>query len=86
MTLQEKIMSRTQVLPESTQREIRAFIQSIEARGRHPKEGIGSSSESTPSHPISALDLALAHDVVGCVQDAPADLSTNKDYMREYGE
>ncbi|VFM95049.1 MAG: hypothetical protein BECKG1743F_GA0114225_100232 [Candidatus Kentron sp. G] len=38
------------------------------------------------SQPVSALDLALAHGLVGCVKDAPVDLSKNKDYLHGYGE
>nr|VFK78272.1 MAG: hypothetical protein BECKSD772D_GA0070982_10112 [Candidatus Kentron sp. SD] len=87
MTLQEKIAAHIGKLPESMQQEVWAFIQSIESCGWQPKKGIDSLSESSPSHPsISALDLALAHGVVGCVKDAPADLSTNKDHMQGYGE
>ena len=34
---------------------------------------------------ISCLELALAHNLVGCIKNAPKDLSTNKDYMESYG-
>lgn len=85
MTLQEKIQAHTRKLPESMQQEILAFIQSIESRDRQP-EGIDSPFESTSSPPVSALELALAHGVVGCVTDAPVDLSMNRDYLQGYGE
>lgn len=35
--------------------------------------------------PVSCLELALAHNLVGCIKDAPEDLSINKVYMEGYG-
>jgi len=85
MTLQEKIRVHAGRLPESMQQEVWAFIQSIESRGRQPEETIESSSGSASPHLPSALDLAIVHGVVGCVENAPVDLSENQDHMREYG-
>jgi hypothetical protein len=34
---------------------------------------------------ISALELALAHNLVGCLKNAPKNLSTHKIYMAGYG-
>ncbi|EDN66232.1 hypothetical protein BGP_5561 [Beggiatoa sp. PS] len=34
---------------------------------------------------ISCLELALAHNLVGCIKNALKDLSTNKNYMEGYG-
>lgn len=86
MTLQEKIQAHAGRLPESLQQEVWAFIQSIESCGEQRVEIADSPSEPASSHPVSVLDLALAHGVVGCVKDVPADLSTNKAYLRGYGE
>ncbi|MBT8420810.1 MAG: hypothetical protein KJO08_08130 [Gammaproteobacteria bacterium] len=86
MTLQEKILTHARALPESRQREVWDFIRAIESHGRQPGRSAGSPSESAPSDALSVLDLALAHGVVGCVKDAPMDLSTNKEHMRGYGE
>jgi hypothetical protein len=35
--------------------------------------------------PVSCLELAQHHNIVGCVKDAPTDLSTNKTYLADYG-
>jgi|GEM_PF-1047284 len=35
--------------------------------------------------PKSCLELALAHNLVGCIKDAPEDLSINKTYLAGYG-
>nr|VFJ45257.1 MAG: hypothetical protein BECKFM1743C_GA0114222_100232 [Candidatus Kentron sp. FM]VFJ51450.1 MAG: hypothetical protein BECKFM1743A_GA0114220_100942 [Candidatus Kentron sp. FM]VFK05878.1 MAG: hypothetical protein BECKFM1743B_GA0114221_100062 [Candidatus Kentron sp. FM] len=86
MTLQEKIRTHTERLPENVQQEILAFIQSIESRHRQPKEDIDSPLEPTSSHPVSALDLALTHGLVGYLEDGPMDLSTNRNYLQGYGE
>jgi len=34
---------------------------------------------------VSCLELALSHNLVGCIKNAPTDLSTNKGYMEGYG-
>ncbi|WP_069470315.1 hypothetical protein [Candidatus Marithrix sp. Canyon 246] len=34
---------------------------------------------------ISCLELARSHNLVGCIKNAPADLSINKGYMEGYG-
>nr|VFJ90395.1 MAG: hypothetical protein BECKH772A_GA0070896_1002110 [Candidatus Kentron sp. H]VFJ91598.1 MAG: hypothetical protein BECKH772B_GA0070898_1001910 [Candidatus Kentron sp. H]VFJ98188.1 MAG: hypothetical protein BECKH772C_GA0070978_1001910 [Candidatus Kentron sp. H] len=73
--VQEKIPARAEAPPENGQWEVRA-----------PRHAFGSPPESAPSAPISALDPALAHGVVGCVKETPADLSANPAYMRGYGE
>nr|VFJ53764.1 MAG: hypothetical protein BECKDK2373C_GA0170839_104028 [Candidatus Kentron sp. DK] len=86
MTLQERIVAHTRTLPENRQREVWTFIQSIASRDRQPEESINSPREPASSPPVSALELALAHGVAGCVKEAPADLSENKDYLRGYGE
>ena len=41
--------------------------------------------QPTGEKAISCLELALAHNLVGCIKNAPKDLSTNKDYMEGYG-
>nr|VFK37960.1 MAG: hypothetical protein BECKTC1821E_GA0114239_1001167 [Candidatus Kentron sp. TC]VFK43750.1 MAG: hypothetical protein BECKTC1821D_GA0114238_101817 [Candidatus Kentron sp. TC]VFK51254.1 MAG: hypothetical protein BECKTC1821F_GA0114240_100115 [Candidatus Kentron sp. TC] len=86
MTLQEKILAHAETLSEDRQREVLAIIQSIAARGPRPEENVAPPRESASSRPVSVLDLALAHGIVGCVKDAPVDLSVNKDYMQGYGE
>ncbi len=34
---------------------------------------------------VSCLELARSHNLVGCIKNAPTDLSTNKGYMEGYG-
>ena len=36
--------------------------------------------------PASAYDLAKEAGLIGCVRDAPADLSTNRKYFEGFGE
>lgn len=38
----------------------------------------------TEVKPVSCLELAQSHNLVGCIKNAPKDLSTNKGYMEEY--
>jgi hypothetical protein len=39
----------------------------------------------TEVKPVSCLELARSHNLVGCIKNAPQDLSTNKGYMEGYG-
>jgi hypothetical protein len=43
----------------------------------------GTSSSKSWPHEISALEAA--GDAVGCVAGAPSDLSTNPDYLKDFG-
>jgi len=41
--------------------------------------------QTTEVKSVSCLELARSHNLVGCIKDAPKDLSTNKAYMEGYG-
>lgn len=80
MTILEQIHLHTQRLPPDMQREVLDFIEFLETR---------QSQSSTPvSHteaPGSCLELAQNYGLVGCLQEAPADLSTNSRHLQDYG-
>ena len=49
------------------------------------RESVEAHLEEAPKQE-SALDLARKLGLVGCVKDAPADLSTNPKYMEGFGK
>ena len=80
MTILEQIHLHTQRLPPNIQREVLDFIEFLETR--HTQS---SPSASHAGAPASCLELAQNDGLVGCLQDAPADLSTNPRHLQDYG-
>lgn len=80
MTILEQIHLHTQRLPPNMQREVLDFIEFLETR--HTQS---SPSASHADAPASCLELAQNDGLVGCLQDAPADLSTNPRHLQDYG-
>ena len=70
------MLEKFELLPPDRQQQILEFIDFLAAR---------STPHTQPKNlGLSALDLA--GDIVGCVQDAPADLSTNPIHMEGFGQ
>ena len=80
MTILEQIHFHTQRLPPNMQREVLDFIEFLETR--HTQSSLPASHADTPA---SCLELAHNDGLVGCLQDAPADLSTNPRHLQDYG-
>ncbi len=76
MTLLDQIHLHTARLPPDLLREVLDFVEFLETR-----PGRVSSRLDQENTPGSCLDLAQAHDLVGCLQNAPADLSTHPDHQ-----
>lgn len=81
MTLLDQIHLHTERLPPDMLREVLDFVEFLETR--HDRVSSRLDQEDTSS---SCLDLAQTHDLVGCLQNAPADLSTNPDHLQGYGQ
>lgn len=80
MTILEQIHLHTQRLPPNIQREVLDFIEFLETR--HTQSSPPTSHADAPA---SCLELAQNDGLVGCLQDAPADLSTNPRHLQDYG-
>ena len=81
MTLLDQIQLHTERLPPDLLREVLDFIEFLETR--RDRVSIRLDQGDTSS---SCLDLAQTHGLVGCLQQAPADLSTNPDHLQDYGK
>ena len=79
MMLLDQINLHTERLPPDMLREVLDFVEFLETR----RDRVSSRLDQGNT-PGSCLDLAQAHDLVGCLQNAPADLSTNPDYLNIY--
>ena len=78
MTIEQVWVEKLRSLPPDQQQEALNFVEFLQAKQqRLPSNG-------TRWHGISALDAARS--VMGEVGDAPADLSTNPEYMAGFGE
>jgi hypothetical protein len=82
-TLQETAIATISKLPQTANFEnIIAALYEIRIKTENEKLN---EIQSTEEKPLSGLELALAHNLVGCIKKAPKDLSTNKNYMEGYG-
>lgn len=82
-TLQETAIAMISKLPHTANFEsIIATLYEIRIKIENDKLN---ETQPTEIKAISALELALAHNLVGCIKNAPKDLSTNKGYMDGYG-
>jgi metal-responsive CopG/Arc/MetJ family transcriptional regulator len=39
-----------------------------------------------PPHPVSCLELAKRHRLIGCAKELPPDLSTNRKHLEGFGK
>lgn len=73
--IEQQILETFRSLPLEKQEELLDFAEFLKAKFNH--------LESTSTAPISAFDAA--GDLIGCVE-GPDDLSTNKEYMKGFGQ
>jgi hypothetical protein len=72
-TLKQEIFTTMEQLPDSiTLEEVIAKLRELQWQKQVQKWN------ETEAPPPSCLELALAHNLVGCIKDAPEDLSINK--------
>ncbi len=77
-TLKQQAMNAISILPDTANlNDIMATFQKIMLEATNHNNGT--------EKPVSCLELALAHNLVGCIKDAPEDLSINNVYMEGYG-
>lgn len=79
MTLLERIRIRSERLPLDKQREVLDFIEFLDARREQ------AATPADVARQASCLELAEQQGLVGCLKDAPADLSTSPAHLRDYG-
>ena len=82
MTVLEIAMQKMQDLPQQRQQEVLDFIEFIALKsGSEFSDAI---SDNTEKENISARDVL--NKWAGVIDDLPADLSVNKQYMEGYGQ
>ena len=82
MTVLEIAMQKMQDLPQQKQQEVLDFIEFIALKsGSEFSDAI---SDNTEKENISARDVL--NKWAGVIDDLPADLSVNKQYMEGYGQ
>ncbi len=82
-TLQKTAITTISKLPHTANFEsIIAALYEIRIRTENDKLN---DMQPTDVKAISALELALAHNLVGCIKNAPKVLSTHQIYMECYG-
>ena len=78
MNIEEKAIATIKTFPPDKQQEILNFMEFLKSK-MSPVE----INNQETNYPISALELA--EKLVGCLDDGPAALSTNKKYLENYG-
>jgi hypothetical protein len=83
--LSEQIIQTIEELPTEDQREVLDFAEFIWAK-RQQSQAI--KSETNPASPLGQAQLSffeVAKDSIGA-GEGPGDLSTNPDYLKDYGQ
>lgn len=78
MNIEEKAIETIKTFPPEKQQEILNFMEFLKSK----MSPVEVNNQATNS-PVSALELAGK--LVGCLDDEPADISTNKKYLEDYG-
>jgi hypothetical protein len=83
MTVAEKVIAALANLPDEQQTIVLDFVQSL-----NQQQTTAIAPETAPDRPTPNLETMRAKlkQVAGCMQNAPADLSTNPAYMEEFGQ
>jgi hypothetical protein len=83
MTVAEKVIAALANLPDEQQAIVLDFVESL-----NQKQQATIDPETMVDRPTPNLETMRAKlkQVAGCMQNAPADLSTNPAYMEEFGQ
>jgi hypothetical protein len=83
MTVAEKVIAALANLPDEQQTIVLDFVESLSQ-----KQPTVIAPDMTSDRPTPNLETMRAKlkQVAGCMQNAPADLSTNPAYMEEFGQ
>jgi hypothetical protein len=79
MNLEQALLENFKQLPLSQQQEVLDFSEFLKQKRLF-------STQEKQGKTQSCYDLAMQLGVVGCAEDLPVDLSTNKAYLEGFGE
>ncbi|MEB3295534.1 MAG: DUF2281 domain-containing protein [Synechococcales bacterium] len=83
MTVVEQVIAALTNLPDEQQAIVLDFVEFLRYK---QQESISSQPEGDRTQPNRNQMREILKQVAGCMQNAPADLSTNPVYMEEFGQ